>query len=218
MERRNGKELNLDRNKIVNLKDPQDPQDAATKRYTDSLVREVHMLSPLNNRAEYIRVINTKQTTMVNLAPIMTISTDLNFAHSYSSSSSHEAHYLLEGLCASNRIYLNQKDLTNKHITLSYRFPVNVDAWKLRIRSTAYSKHIIKFHWETSMDGKNWERSKTIEAETEENYWNGNTHELTFVNNIHGLNWYFWRIVFEHGTLADPWINLLLMQIQENEP
>lgn len=213
---RNGKELNLGKNKIVNLEDPEDDQDAATKRYTDYRTWQVHMLSPLNNRLEYIRAINTKQSTMINLAPIVTITTDLTLATSYSKSSTHEAHYLLEGLCASNRIYLNQKNLAGKHITLAYRFQINVDAWKLRLRSTMYDKHTIKFHWEASNDGKNWARSETLKAETEENYWNGNTHEINFINDVQAFDWYFWKIVFEEGTLADPWVNLLLMRIKEN--
>ena len=215
---RNGKELNLAKNKIINLKDPEEDQDAATKGYTDYRTWQVHMLSPLNNRAEYIRLINTKQSTMVNLAPVITLTTDLTFAtySTYSSSSSHEVHYLLEGLCASNRIYLKQKNLANKHITAAYRFQLNVDAWKLRLRSTAYEKHVIKFHWETSNDGYNWARSNTIEAETDENYWNGNTHEINFKNDVQAYNWFFWKIVFEEGTLADPWVNLLLMQVKEN--
>ena len=213
---RSGKELNLGKNKIVNLKDPEDDQDAATKRYTDRRAWQVHMLSPLNNRLEYIYALNTKQSTMINLAPIVTITTDLTFANTYSKSSSHDAHCLLEGLCASNRIYLNQKNLAGKHITLVYRFQLNVNAWKLRLRSTMYDKHTIKFHWETSNDGKNWVRSETLKAETEENYWNGNTHEINFVNDVQAFDWYFWKIVFEEGTLADPWVNLLLMQVKEN--
>ena len=119
------------REKQLILKDPEEDQDAATKRYTDHRAWQVHMLSPLNNRAEYIRAINTKQSTMVNLAPIIVITTDLTFATSYSKSASHEIHYLLEGLCASNRIYLNQKNLADGNITVAYRFQLNVDAWKL---------------------------------------------------------------------------------------
>ena len=212
---RTGKELNLDGNRIINLKDPHDDQDAATKRYADSFVWRIHMLNPMSTRGEYIHTINKKYLTMANLAPLMKITTDMALTSSYSTLD--DPHFWLEGLCASNRLWLSKQDLKNKHITVSYRFPINVDAWKLRLHYAKYQKHTIKFHWEVSHDGENWqEKSGSIETETDEEKWNGNTHEINFINDQIAYDWFFWRVVFDEGTLASPWINLLLMKIHNN--
>jgi len=218
-----GKELNVDGNRIINLKNPVQDQDAATKHYTDrqvaNFVWRVHTLLPTSTRDEYIRTINSKHITMVNLAPIVTIITDLKLISSYSEAD--DPHYWLEGLCASNRVWLPNQDLKGKHITVHYRFPINVDIWKLKLRYDKYQQFDIKFHWQGSNDGKEWLRlTEPIETNAIDNYWNGNTHEMDFKNTECTHDFYFWRIVFNKGVVPkhnnnDPWVNLLLMKLHE---
>ena len=42
------------------------------------------------------------------------------------------------------------------------------------------------------------------------------SHEINFINDEVGYDWYFWKVVFDEGTLADPWINLLLMKLHDD--
>ena len=64
---RTDRELNVTGNKIINLDDPSQDQDAATKGYVDRLVQNVvwrvHNNTPLSTRDEYVHVINNKEIT-----------------------------------------------------------------------------------------------------------------------------------------------------------
>ena len=70
-------DLNISGYKIINLADPTHEQDATTKEYVDDLVWAVHDFNALTNRSEYIRTINTKHITMVSLAGLCTVSTNI---------------------------------------------------------------------------------------------------------------------------------------------
>ena len=224
---RTGKELDLDNNNIINLKNPQNDQDAATKIYTDRKIEryawQVHTLTPLSTRGEYIRAINSKHITMINLASIVTIETDLKLICKYSDAKIHDPYYWLEASCASNRVWLPSQDMKNKHITVTYRYMVSVNNWKLKLGFDKYTRFDIKFSWQGSNDGKEWYKlTDPVDTEPVKKYWIGNTHEIEFKNTDCVHYYFYWRLVFDHGivpkqNINDPWVNLMLMNLLVNE-
>lgn len=221
---RTGKEMNLTGNNIINLGYPRDVQDASTKGYVDRTVERVtwriHTQTPLSNLDEYIRTINNKEITMANLAGICQITTNWtlnNGAHSYWEENM--ARIWLESSCCPKSTWLPKQDLAKKYITVEYQFPVNINWWCFLLRYDEFKAMDIKFQWQVSVNGEKWHAlSKTFTAILREKKWNGNTHELHFhQDGIPGV-FRFWRIVVVKGTvpeknLNDPWINLLLMNI-----
>ncbi len=224
---RTGKELDLDNNNIINLKNPQNDQDAATKIYTDRKIEryawQVHTLTPLSTRGEYIRAINSKHITMINLASIVTIETDLKLVCKYSDAKIHDPYYWLEASCASNRVWLPSQDMKDKHITVTYRYMVSVNNWKLKLGFDKYTRFDIKFSWQGSNDGKEWYKlTDPVDTEPVEKYWIGNTHEIEFKNANCDHQFFHWRLIFHHGTVPkqninDPWVNLMLMNLKVHE-
>ena len=217
-----GKELNIDGNKIINVANPRQPQDASTKDYVDRMVTEVHNYNALSNTAEYIHVINDKEITMSNLAGICKVTTDWKLTHGLHTYDQKDlVHIWLESVCCSNNFWLPAQDLKNKYIAVEYKFRVKVQHWGLQLRYINY-KHIeAKFHWEVSNDGVRW-RSVTRPADVRciAKSWNGNTHVIYFPNTDYNQSYPFWRIVIDEGVIPqesdnEPWANLLLMKLYE---
>ena len=221
-----GKELNIAGNKVINVADPRQPQDAATKGYVDRTVRdvvwEVHNYNALSTGDEYIHVINEKDITMANLAGICKVTTDWKVSagtHTYSQPDL--VHIWLESVCCSNNLWLPTQDLKNKYIAVEYKFRVQVQHWGLRLRYINY-KHIeAKFHWEVSNDGAKWRSvTKPADVRCTAKSWNGNTHILNFTNTDYKYSHPFWRIVIDQGIIPpetnnEPWVNLLSMKLYQ---
>ena len=222
---RTGKELNVTGNKIINVEDPRQEQDAATKVYVDrtvsNVVWQVHNYTALTNRDEYVHVINNKEITMANLAPLCEITTDWVISSGkYTYWEADLTHHLLESSCSSNNLWLGQQDLQKKYFAVKYKYRINVDSWIFLLRYLTYKDTKIAFHWEVSNDGERWVPI-TIhnKAVIKEKKWNGNTHALIFTQERNIEEFPFWRIVIDQGVITsvaaeEPWINLLLMRIR----
>ena len=148
---RTGRELNVTGNKIINVEDPRQEQDAATKVYVDrtvsNVVWQVHNYNALTNRDEYVHVINNREITMANLTSLCKITTDWALSTGkYTYWDPDMTHYLLESACTSNNLWLGSQDLQKKYFAVEYRYRVNVDSWKLLLRYQTYKPLEVTYH------------------------------------------------------------------------
>ena len=221
-----GKELNLDGNKVINVANPRQAQDASTKDYVDRTVQnvvwQVHNYNPLSSRDEYIHFINDKEITMASLTGVCKVTTDWKLSagvHAYTQNEM--MHILLESATCSNTFWLPAQDLKTKYIAVEYKFPVAVHHWVFVFRYECYAWSTATFHWEVSNDGEQWHAvTASADARCTAKSWNGNTHSLYLPNNAFRKTYPFWRIVIDKGTIDkvsnnDPWVNLLLMKLYE---
>lgn len=227
------KDFNVSGNKIINVAPPQHEQDATTKAYVDAInnnlqrmIWRVHSFSALSNRQEYIKVINSKENTLVSLAGICTLTTNWKLTHSeHAYSYTYMEHAWLESAACTNNMWLPTQNFKGKYITMEYKFPVVVRNWSLLLRFITYQQIIITFHWEVSANGTQWtvlnKGRPSINAPIKEKALNGNTHAMVFINlDTSAAHKYpFWRIVVDNGHIPatrdnDPWVNLLLMALE----
>ena len=222
MEQNSSKDLNISGYKIINLANPQDQQDAATKAYVDYIIWRVHDYTPLSNRAEYIHTINKKQTTMMNLGGLCTVTTNFKLRHgTHTYDYADLAHIWLESVICSNRVWLQGQNLKNKYIQVEYKFPVIVKNWHLLVRYLDYKWTPVTYHWQVSDDGEHWNTFQTVlNVHCGIQHYNGNTHSLLFTNDYTPPNGYhYWRICVVEGSIPkendnQPWVNLLLMHLE----
>ena len=220
------KNVSMSGNKVINVANPENDQDASTKSYVDAAVRylkqyvdtaveEEHNRTPLNDRTDYINAINTKEETMISLVGLCRVST------SWTIHEDRNPHEWLECMTNRNVFWFETQKLKGKFIQVQYLFPVWVKEWKFRLHfHPDYVPIPITFSWRFSEDGTKWKAvGKLLNAPITVEEWNGNTHVLKFTNPTAatGEEVRFWRIVAATGetpTHKNPWVNLLSMNIE----
>ena len=207
------RDFNNSGNKIVNVADPTEEQDVATKYYTD----HTHFLRPTSNIYEYLEYINKRNTLLHSIAGLVKVSTDIEYTFGKHTGGVVGNPYVwLESPTSTLEVLLKkQKHLTGKYISIRYRYPIHVSTWYFNIARDLYEDWEIRFKWEVSNDGNFWitlpvtHTTKTIESR-----WCGNNTVLRFVNEWHARSQY-WRIVFVAGATNQNciFINYLRMEL-----
>lgn len=186
--------IDISGNKLINLADPTEPQDAATKEYTD----HIHNLTPTSNTVEYIHYINERNTLLHSIAGIVGISTDIDY-HTKRPGLKNSAVILQSNTSSYEMMFTKEQPLTGKYIAIKFQFPINVNSLTFNICRDMYEDWEIQYVWQYSEQGVSWitlpeETVKTVKKE-----WLGNNSQLHLRNQVFARSKY-WRLVFRQAS------------------
>ena len=100
--------MNNSGNKIINVADPTEQQDVATKYYTD----QVHFLRPSANVHEYLEYINKRNVLLHSIAGLVKVSTDIEYTFG-KHTGGHPGNVWLESPTSTVEEYSNKIPLSN---------------------------------------------------------------------------------------------------------
>ena len=208
------KDLNISGNRVVNVADPAELNNVATKHYVDTL----HMWGPDSNVEEYVRYINSRNSTLHSFAGLCKL--EMTFGCITDPKSvvirGQVAPYIvLESTTGHCLFAIQEQDLTRKSMTVEYMFPVEVQKWDFRILyKEQYDHDEFLYIWEASNDNENWEqRGQTKVAKVQMENWNGCDGILSFTNTSIG-RYRYWRVRIQHGEVTKaPYFNIMLMTV-----
>ena len=207
------RDLNNSGNKIINVADPTELQDVATKCYTD----HTHFLRPTSNVYEYLEYINKRNVLLHSIAGLVKVSTDIEYTFGKHTGGHPGNPYVwLESPTSTLEVLLKKaKHLTGKYIAIRYSYPIVVNTWYFNIARDVYEDWEVQFRWEVSSDGVFWVPLPVNRtARTTKSNWCGNNTVLRLQNEWHTRSTY-WRIVFIEGVTNQNciYINYLRMEV-----
>ena len=192
-------DINMSNNKVVNVANPIDAHDAATKSYTDLQIQNLHNLTPITDEVEYARYINLRNITLHSLAGVVNITTDLTFVSKHPKITGIPHTWIESPTCTMSSMLEANKDLKGKNITIEFKYPVNVKEWSFWMIINPYEEWEIAYKWEVSHNGDDWhEWTPTKPIKTGKYDWNGNNAKLAFKNAEYGRS-KFWRVLIGAG-------------------
>ena len=203
------KNLDLDGNKVINVAEPTEQNDVATKIYTDRITLDIHNLTPTSNINEYVRYINLRNMTLHSLAGIMDISTDIPYQKN------DIPHALIESSTCTMKLQIDPNNIVGKSIQLEFIQEINVSMLLFNLVIDNSKEWTIHYIWQCSEDGIQWNNaSNTINAKTKKQIWCGNNAQLTFINHAVKRSKY-WRILFRQSKSGDKtiYLNFLRMNV-----
>ena len=193
------RDIDISGNKLVNLGDPTEPQDAATKEYTDVLTNNIHDLTPTSNANEYIRYINDRNSLLHSIAGIVGIRTDIEYDGKAKAGHENITYIMLHSNTSSHQMMLTRdQQLTAKSIMIEFLFPINVNSFTFNICRDKYEDWEIQYVLHYSIHGQDWITLTPKTVKTVEKEWLGNNSLLVLDNEIFARA-KFWRIVFQHA-------------------
>lgn len=209
------KDIDISGNRVVNVADPNKPNHVATKGYVDTLH---YVKRPIDDREEYVRYINLRNTTCLSLAALCTIDWDLEWEVEEDRGIVKEAtgpHVLLESTTAPTILHVTPQELAQKTITVEYYFPVVVKNWHILLYLKGEPEHInLKYAWEVSV-GDHWAPiTLAQQVQYQKKKWCGNDIYLTFFN-PGDRPYQKWRIHITEGRLIRAvYINQIYMTVE----
>ena len=205
----------MSNNKVVNVADPIEPHDAATKCYTDHLIENLHNLTPTTNEVEYAHYINQRNITLHSLAGILEVTTDINFTSKHPNKTGIPHTWIESPTFTLATMLAGSQDLTGKNITIEFKYPINVETWNFKMLIVPYTNWDVEYKWQVSNNGVAWQDlTDEKKIRTVESNWNGNNAALTFQNPTY-VRYTFWRVLIGTGkTNQIPiYINFLRMKV-----
>ena len=211
-------ELNISNYRIVNAAEPTELQDVTTKNYVDHFntqvmvyIEHIRNLTPLSDEEEYCRYINLRKITCHSLANLVIVKTDIpEEPHPVFM---HGGPYIWIESPTSTLRFKVTKSMNDKHIQVTYRFPVKVNSWTLWTLDEAVIWRI-KYTWEWSDDGANWTSGTAVYSKSDHGIeWCGNNGEILLNNEeIHEVHKH-WRIVFKESRTVSAYIYINYLQM-----
>ena len=205
----------MSNNKVVNVANPIEPHDAATKCYTDHLLENLHNLTPTTDEVEYAHYINLRNITLHSLAGILEVTTDINFTSKHPNKNGMPHTWIESPTCTMNTMLDGNQDLAGKNITIEFKYPINVETWSFKMLIDPYTNLEVEYKWEVSNNGvawQDWTDEKKIKTGKKD--WNGNNATLVFKNPLYA-RYKFWRVLIGTGkTNQIPmYINYIKMKV-----
>ena len=209
------RDIDISGNKLINLGDPTEPQDAATKDYIDILINNIHDLTPTSNANEYIRYINDRTSLLHSIAGIVEIRTDIDYDGKAKPGHENIPYIMLHSNTSSHQMMLTKdQQLTGKYIAIKFQFPINVNSFMFNICRDTYEDWEIQYVWQYSVNGLVWVTLPEKTSKTGKKEWLGN-NSLLVLNNEAFERMKYWRIVFRHATTNNNaiYLNYLRMHV-----
>ena len=192
-------DINMSNNKVVNVADPTEARDVATKRYTDLQIQNLHNLTPITDEAEYVRYINLRKTTLHSLAGVVNITTDFNFTSRHPKKTGIPHTWIESPTCLMNAMLEANQDLATKSITIEFKYLINISLCSLNMIIDPYQNWEIEYNWQVSQHGVNWhDWGPKEKIKTGKKDWNGNNAKLSLRNNQYG-RFQFWKVLIHTG-------------------
>ena len=209
------KDIDISGNRVVNVAGPDEPDHVATKGYVDTLH---YVKGPLDDREEYVKYINLRNSTCLSLAALCKIYWDLEWeveAGRGILKAETGPHVLLESTASPTILHVIPQELAQKTITIEYSFPVLVKYWDILLYLKGVPHDIkLKYTWEVVID-EHWVPITFAEdVQYEKKEWCGNDVYLIFHNpgvRAHQK----WRLRFTDGTLIRAvYLNQIYMRVE----
>ena len=192
-------DINMSNNKVVNVANPIEPHDAATKCYTDHLLENLHNLTPTTDQTEYVHYINLRNTTLHSLAGVLEVTTDINFGSKHPNITGIPHTWIESPTCTLATMLRGNQDLAGKNITIEFKYPINVETWSFKMVIDPYSNWDVEYKWQVSNNGVAWhDLTDEKKIRTVEKDWNGNNTTLAFKNEMYA-RYRFWRVLIGAG-------------------
>ena len=133
------KDFNISGNKVVNVADPAEPNHAATKQYVDYL----HTWGPDSNVEEYVRYINARNSTLHSIAGLCKLKTTFLWGTDPKRVTVQhiDPYIVLESTTGHCLFLIQEQDLAAKDMTMTYKFPVEVQKWDFCILYQGQDDH-----------------------------------------------------------------------------
>ena len=208
------RDIDISGNKLINLGDPTEPQDAATKDYIDILINNIHDLTPTSNANEYIRYINNRNTLLHSIAGIVGIRTDIDYDGKTTPGHENIPYIMLHSNTSSHQMMLTKgQQLKGMYIAFEFHFPLNVNSFIFNTCRDVYEDWEIQYVLEYSEHGLVWVTLPGVKTvKTLKKEWLGNNSLLVLKNEVFTRAKY-WRIVFQHAVTNNNAIYLNYLRI-----
>ena len=150
-------DINMSNNKVVNVANPIEAHDVATKCYTDHLIQNLHNLTPTTDEVEYVHYINQRNITLHSLAGILKVTTDINFTSKHPNKTGIPHTWIESPTCTMSTMLNGNQDLAEKNITIVFKYPINVETWSFKMLINPYTNWEVEYKWQGSNNGAAWQ-------------------------------------------------------------